>query len=540
MSLDVFPDEIVEIILRHLAPSLRLSCKRAEWTRELQDITDEYRPESSFQLALIQERRLVLSQASRTCKRLRRIVLPILYGTIEAAPLKLLLVLAEKEELASLVKAIDLNQSLPELEKDRVLLWEALCIGRLSRLPHRIKHQLCGIIDLHYQNISSGEHVFGANHAALRLETGPDISWYYEAAPQIMYLLLLPNLEHIANLGHGLVADDVSVNFLRQTGEFSAASTHGSSRSEFFLPAPPRVKALRWFWEPVCHAAGDVPDLSYFKDLIQPTVVRIEAFYMNWWATGGDPLLGLQQIDLLDTIFHTSSQVPDLLRRCPDLQSLKIRSAYYGDRVNLDWMELGSALRQYGRGLIHLALDLGGLGGLALDWGRAINEYCPFYRKHDGWTGGKLGSLRPLSRLRSLVLNQDIMLALPTESYKDTYPFNALGLTLDQCLPDSLEHVTLLSPPELPYCYRDEMNYRAMTEEEIEIESEAIHQQAYELIQAKDRQKNLRQVRMCWEGFKRETESWGFRTENKQVRSLWSGGVTCDQELSVTDVVRMI
>lgn len=508
------PDEIVREILRHLTPRLLQECKLS---------------------------RKALSHASRTCKRLRSIALPILYDTIQASP-KLLLVLAENEELASLVKAIDLYHFIEEIKEDKSCLWKSLDIGRLSRLPHHVKLQLCAIIDMHYHQLGDKyqSRQYYTYRRRVEAEELDKFRFDWESAPQLVFLLLLPNLEHIANAGLFLATNDVSLDFLRQTGDFRAVSTDGNSVPGLYIPAPPRLRTLRW--EVDRPARGDADcEIGWFAALILPTVRQIETSGMLWGGWGGlggnDDIderlperLGLQQIECAVEPWCINEGLDDILRRCPDLQSLNICSSGTGEEddeddedpeIIFDWTDVGNTFRQYGRGLVHLVLDLGGLDGL---------------KNHERWTGGKMGSLRALGGLRSLVLSQDVMLALPTESYLDAdkHPYDARRLTLDQCLPDSLEHITLLSAPEASSWNR------RMTEEQIKIEGDAIHQQVYELLQAKGRQGNLRQLRMCWQGFQRETESLGFRTENKRVRSFYSEGSTRDGDLSVTDIVRIV
>lgn len=407
MSFDGIPEEIAEQILLCLVPR-----DRGPWDNKMSkdDVV----------------RQTALSRAARTCKRLHRIGLPILYGTIPITSSKFLLTIAGNASLASLVKSIDFLPSIKETSDLREAL--DIATSRLS-IPPEVTQWL-------YQRF------------------GLTSSFLCDNAEALLHLMLLPNLERVANLDPWMLNHDTVLDFFKESGSFSNVQLNDGS-PPFSVFKPPKLLSLR-----LEHTDDEGTSHVYsIQDLLKPRVQELHAIALAWYVPDfvdpdntedfATPMrlsqrLGLRDITLWEADVDASG-VEDMLKRCPNLRSLTIQ---WGDlkrgesRLDFEWM--GNAIRRYGTGLEDLYLDF--------RYSFAYNEgedemdgkidYVPL-EEGEYWLQGRLGSLRELVKLKSLGLQQEVMLWSQTAT--DDNHGNEEVLMLDQCLPDSLERLYLLT-----------------------------------------------------------------------------------------------
>ncbi|CAJ2513546.1 Uu.00g016650.m01.CDS01 [Anthostomella pinea] len=270
------PNEILLCIFSFLRPNLR---RKVFFDNCEQVALDDER-----------SRQLTLSSICRASKLFRRLALPELYHTIPKTSAGLLRSLSRDVYLCDLVKAIDLTPFVSENA-----LREAFEIARPRlRLPAEFGHRLLQDIDT-----AVGETNL----------TGESV----------LLVLLLPNLE--------------AVEIRRGTemlGEIFSGLL-GQSR----VP-PLRLLRLR-HWD-----TNNFMRIKDFQQLLLPTDETLQGCALGWEIGPPEPLwkqlplmaprLSLRHIDLTDTAIDEHG-LNDLLSRCPDLQTLRIKLAIPQDML---------------------------------------------------------------------------------------------------------------------------------------------------------------------------------------------------------------
>ncbi|KAI1134102.1 hypothetical protein F5Y05DRAFT_399687 [Hypoxylon sp. FL0543] len=386
-----------------------------------------------------------LARLCSLSKHLRELAEPLLYHTIPDQGVKtrtrLLRTLTQRPDLAEAVRAIDLDwKDVPaNVLQD---LFEARR-GHLN-LPENVETQLSD---------------------ALRAgNAGAEVILILSVLPNIKLLEFACNHDAVAMVTRFF--GDIAGSLEEQSGQKRPLS---------------QLKELRLrHWD--TEGATMIADVD---DMLLPTVRILRGWAMNWEVYPGmletpQRQLKLEHIDLSDSLCNAEG-LANILSRCPDLRSLWIQwgSSTVGGGDELDFTRMGAALRAHGRKLEELMLDF--REEFTYDQGEGI---------------GRIGSLRELSSLKMLAIQQDVLVGDETESDEDSDSDSSdssrhPALTLEQVLPASLEKLRLYSCQ--PY-------------------EESLDEQLYNMI-AGGRMKNLRKIRVTrTTPFSKDVKKFGWIT----------------------------
>lgn len=366
----MLPNEVFHNIFSFLQPNIR----RKGFGSASDSVADRDIEEEAA-------RQLALSCLSRASKQFYQLAIPFLYHTIPKVSNKLLGVLSHNVSLAARIKAIDLCTNFPG-SPPAVLLDAFEAAHSRFNLSNSFKNVL-----------------FEAIHAADQDTTG---------AEQVLYLLLLPNVETIEYCSYwhtDLTVMELFANVPRtnlfQEVRIRHYDTEGTAR------------------------------IADIHRLLAPTVEKLRGWALSWEMTAGDQAWGLEllprlrYIELVEGVINDVG-LADMLARCPGLRVLHITwgSPIRDSNHALDFTRMGEALRRHG------AIE-------RLVWNCLEDfSYC------QGDAVGRLGSLRELTRLRVLIVPQDVLIGDDDPDLDEGEP---LPLPLDQVLPVSIERLRLLS-----------------------------------------------------------------------------------------------
>ncbi|KAI1402768.1 hypothetical protein F4819DRAFT_453320 [Hypoxylon fuscum] len=376
ITLMSMPEEIIEAIGTALRPTLRFYSE------------DYYANPTLTENHQALENHRALSCLSRVSKELRRITLPILYHTIPSTPAKLLSVLADNPDLASLVKDIDISP---------------------NPIPSPIFHPVLEAISSRITLQPSFKE--SLIHASF---SGASHSMRY-SAQMALYTLLLPKLRAVTYGVDGMV-DDLCLTTI------FCGNAHVRADTSAVLPPVLREIRLR-----STNTGGFRPILDVDESFFQ-TAEILQGLSIGWFPRQVQPTLisglPLKHIDLIDSSID-STDIIGLLQYTFQLRTLRIIGGYLS--CNTDQLAnfniVGNYLRQYGHKLEELVLEPNGL-----------------YRSVT-----KLGSLRELAELKKLKLRQQmIRVQEPTPDESDPDAVEHGAPTLSQVLPVSLEYLHLL------------------------------------------------------------------------------------------------
>lgn len=430
MSFNALPNEIVREILLHLAPK---------------PVYDDE------QCSGLQN---TLTSVLRTCKLFHAIGRPILYHAIRILPVsacKLTRVLAQDASLSAAVRSIDLYD---------------------AQFLHFARQLLRDAVN------AAADRLWLPPDTAQRLRLFQLIDDHPETMGVLAYLSLLPNVDEVWDMM--IERKDVALvqDFFRQTGVFSGSSS---------IP-PPRLRSLELLFD----RPGALNDLgcwhesrryekthiSAISGLLQPTLKTLcVSSPLSWCSSRASfaslpDRLNLQSLELKHASVDAKG-VEDILRRCPDLRRLSIQlgGGNHPDDAFLDLAALGHVLRQHGRQLVDLTLSV---------------DYRVKCFREAMLPRGRMGSLRTLHKLKSLAVHQDLLLEYKKPEEEGCEEGTEEGrITLDRCLPDSLERLKLLCDWDFERKVGDP-----------DVDEETLYGQISDLFRAQGRRESLRRVKM--------------------------------------------
>lgn len=336
-------------------------------------------------------RQFTLSHISRASKLFRGLALLILYHTIPSTSARLLVNRAKSPDLARLVKVIDLST--------KGIIASSLSTAFESAKP---RLSLSPTFERRVQRAIDG--------------VGDDLN--DTGAEPVLHLLLLDNIEALEYRSY-IGSNAIVTEFFRGV----APAVHDNEET----PQIPQLRELR-----VRHwSEENTTRITQVQRLVLSSVEKLHGCGIAWevhpQGGQGKPLsmptrLALKHIEMVDAIMNDCG-FEDMLGRCPDLETLRV---VWGDSSRmptfpLDFSGMGQALRRHARQLRKFSLD--------------CTEELSYTQDN---SRGRLGSLRELANLWSLVVAQDVLVGV-----KDEDP-----LRLDQVLPDSLKCLRLLSCQE--------------------------------------------------------------------------------------------
>ncbi|ETS86292.1 hypothetical protein PFICI_00120 [Pestalotiopsis fici W106-1] len=243
-------------------------------------------------------------------------------------------------------------------------------------------------------------------------------------------LLLLPNLEQL------------EIECFYET-DFEMCDFVVETRAGADGGPPAALARLRELW--LRH--NDTEGTTRLKPrglLTLPTLRTLRGWSVEWsmetqqdQAEGSPERLdghsSVEHIDFAWSLCNGNS-LSSMMSRYPGLKMLSIEwgSATVGCDDDLDFTAIGDALRKYGSSTLE---------GIKFDCREA-------FMYEEGESTGRIGSLRELSKLKTLTLPHDILVGEDDESDEDSDDEASNGsglLQLDEVLPTSLEKLHLLS-----------------------------------------------------------------------------------------------
>ncbi|KAK6066217.1 hypothetical protein SCUP234_12201 [Seiridium cupressi] len=376
----ILPNEILQQIFSYLQVSLRNKGHGHAFDNV-----------GAAQLEEEAARQLTLSNISIASKQFRKLALPFLYTTTPTTSVKLLGNLAKSADLARLVKAIDLSHTGMPMSSLRET-FDA--VKSRFALPATFEAHLGQAID----------------------RVGDDLN--NTGAEAVLHLLLLQNLDTLEYRGY-IGSNRIITEF------FSGLPMELDGREVVQISQLSELRLRHWSGE-------NTTRITQVQQLLRDSVEKLQACGINWEihpdSGQGRPTciasrLRLKNIEIVDSTINGTG-LDDLLGRCPELATLRIvwGSSSRMPTFPLDFGVMGDAIRRHAKRLHTLALD--------------CTEDLSYTQ---GNSGGRVGSLRELTRLKTLVIAQDMLVG--DEDGEGTF-------RLDQVLPDSLETMRLLTCQE--------------------------------------------------------------------------------------------
>ncbi|KAI0830009.1 hypothetical protein F5Y06DRAFT_208250 [Hypoxylon sp. FL0890] len=402
---------------------------------------------------------ITLACLSRTSKHIHELTQPLLYHTIPYCGLsrtRLLRTLVRYPHLAEKFRAIDLN-----LTNGEGWVFDiSLDAVRERLLANNFRGKLEDVVNV------------------------PDAS-----CEICLVLSLLPNLE-LLEITCDYDTNNMVSSFFRKVARplVNAPEKQNGQKHPFT-----QLQEVR-----LCHSdthdAQEATSIFLVDDILLPTVHTLRGWSISWEVHPNMSHISQTQLNLkhiyLTYSFCNAEGLVNLLSRCPDLRTLQIEwhepTAGGSDELNFD--KMGEALRNHAHNLEKLVLLYWCGGGFA-------------YARR-----GRIGSLRKLSCLKALTLQQDILVGEVEDSDKESSGTGIPPLsTLYEVLPDSLEKLRLYSYSLYPCQDDDEEN---------------LDEQVYDLI-ASNQMKNLRKVRVD-----RENDSFRNSFYKDVKKFVWKASKT--------------
>lgn len=361
-----------------------------------------------------------LLSLSRVNKQFHRLAQPLLYTSIASKwhngpwALQLLRTLLEQPKLADLVQSVRMAADMFEHEDE-------------STPSEELEHwdaELNSQVTERVEEISNYSHL--SERLLESLKNGNKATCYNGAACMALLLFIAKNITFL-HLSIPFRWDECFVaEIAEDLGRLSHAPDATNAKPAMLRSVLPHLKTLEIeHWDTEMST-----DLGRLSNLISlPSLEVLRGHMVSLVLEDNEPYgngswpLNFETIDLTSSLMDASG-LEMLLRRCPNLQHLSVEwgGAIIGD-CELDWPQMGDALRQYPKSLKSLRLD----ASMSCAFEYAEPPFQP------------LGDLSPLVRLEKLAVHGICLLGEKDED------LNVSASDLAKVLPESLVELELLS-----------------------------------------------------------------------------------------------